>query len=77
VWGIDYSHLHRSIQILERYNDRFHWESLITHRFDLDRANEALATVRAGTAIKAVICPKLAAATDTPAVGAGMAPPSG
>lgn len=57
VWGIDYSHLHRSIQVLERYNNQFRWEQLITHRFDLDHANEALETVRSGLAIKAVICP--------------------
>ena len=57
VWGIDYSHLHRAILIQERYNDRFHWEQLITHRFGLDRANEALEAVRSGDAIKAVIEP--------------------
>jgi L-iditol 2-dehydrogenase len=69
VWGIDYSHLHRSIQILERYNDQFRWESLITHRFDLDHANEALETVRAGLAIKAVICPHLPTAAETSTAG--------
>ena len=57
VWGIDYSHLHRSIVMQQRYNDRVHWEKLITHRFDLDHANEALEAVRSGEAIKAVICP--------------------
>jgi L-iditol 2-dehydrogenase len=57
VWGIDYSHLHRSVQLLERYNERFHWERLITHTFDLDHANDALAAVRSGQAIKAVIRP--------------------
>lgn len=57
VWGIDYSHLHRALLIQERYNDRFHWEQLITHRFGLDQANEALEAVRSGDAIKAVIEP--------------------
>ncbi len=57
VWGIDYSHLHRALLLLDAYNDRFHWESLVTHRFGLAEANEALATVRAGKAIKALICP--------------------
>jgi len=41
----------------QRYNDRVGWEKLITHRFDLDHANEALEAVRSGEAIKAVICP--------------------
>ncbi len=57
VWGIDYSHLHRAVLLLERYNDRFHWERLITHSFTLDEANDALEVVRRGEAIKAVIRP--------------------
>jgi len=57
VWGIDYSHLHRAVLLQERYNDRFHWERLITHEFDLDGANEAIEAVRSGEAIKAVIRP--------------------
>ena len=57
VWGIDYSHLHRVVLLQERYNDQFHWERLVTHRFGLEEANEALAAVRSGRAIKAVIVP--------------------
>ena len=57
VWGIDYSHLHRALLILERYNDQFHWEKLITGRYALDQANDALDAVRAGREIKAVIQP--------------------
>ena len=57
VWGIDYSHLHRAIMLQEKYNDLFHWDRLITHTFRLDQANEALASVREGKAIKAVIKP--------------------
>ncbi len=57
VWGIDYSHLSRALQLQARYNDLFHWERLVTHRFGLDRANDALETVRKGEAIKAVIAP--------------------
>ncbi len=57
VWGIDYSHLHRSVLLLERYNDQFHWEQLITHTFGLEQANDALAAVGSGQAIKAVIAP--------------------
>jgi threonine dehydrogenase-like Zn-dependent dehydrogenase len=57
VWGIDFSHLYRAVRLQERYNDRFHWEDLITHRFGLDEANDALEAVRSGAAIKAVIQP--------------------
>jgi threonine dehydrogenase-like Zn-dependent dehydrogenase len=57
VWGIDFSHLYRAVRLLECYNERFRWERLITHRFGLDEANEALEAVRSGAAIKAVIQP--------------------
>ena len=57
VWGIDYSHFHRVLLLQERYNDLFHWERLITHRFGLEEANQALDAVRSGQAIKAVIEP--------------------
>ncbi|MHC5033475.1 MAG: zinc-binding dehydrogenase [Planctomycetota bacterium] len=57
VWGVDYSHLARAVLLQKRYNDRFNWERLITHRFALEQANEALEAVRAGDAIKAVIVP--------------------
>ena len=58
VWGIDYSHLHRALLLQQSYNDRFHWEQLITHTFGLDQANEALEAVRTGQAIKATIRPR-------------------
>jgi len=57
VWGIDFSHLYRAVRILERYNVQFRWEKLISHRFALEQANEALESIRLGKAIKAVICP--------------------
>ncbi len=57
VWGIDFSHLYRAVRLQERYNARFQWERLITHRFGLDQGNEALEAVRSGAAIKAVILP--------------------
>jgi L-iditol 2-dehydrogenase len=57
VWGIDFSHLYRGILVLGRYNPEFRWEKLISHRFGLAEANEALECVRSGDAIKAVIRP--------------------
>jgi threonine dehydrogenase-like Zn-dependent dehydrogenase len=59
VWGIDFSHLHRAILMQEKYNAVFHWDQLITHRFGLGQANEAMDSVRCGKAIKAVIQPSL------------------
>jgi L-iditol 2-dehydrogenase len=57
VWGIDFSHLYRALRILQRYNDRFQWGRLITGRFSLDEAGDALRAVAAGEHIKAVIRP--------------------
>jgi len=57
VWGIDYSHLHRAMLMLERYNEQFHWEQLITNTYGLEQANDALDGVREGREIKAVIAP--------------------
>ena len=57
VWGIDFSHLYRALLLLGRYNDRFHWERLITGRYRLDEANEALRAVAAREHVKAVIAP--------------------
>jgi L-iditol 2-dehydrogenase len=57
TWGIDLSHLYRAVLILSRYNPAFRWERLITHRFPLDQANDAIEAVRSGAAIKAVIEP--------------------
>jgi putative sigma-54 modulation protein len=47
----------QAVRLQERYDERFRWEQLITHSFDLDGANEALQAVRSGAAIKAVIRP--------------------
>jgi L-iditol 2-dehydrogenase len=57
VWGIDYGHLYRALLLLQRYNDMFRWDRLITGRYRLDEANEALAAVAAGEHVKAVIIP--------------------
>jgi len=57
VWGIDYGHVYRALLTLEKYNDRFHWEKLITGRYGLDEAGEALAAVAARRHVKAVIEP--------------------
>jgi len=57
VWGIDFSHLHRALLILQRYNDRFRWDRLVTGRYRLDEAGDALRGVAAGEHIKAVIHP--------------------
>ena len=57
VWGIDFGHLYRALLILQRENDRFGWDQLVTGRYALDQANEALRAVAAREHVKAVIVP--------------------
>jgi L-iditol 2-dehydrogenase len=59
-WGSDYSHFHRAVGIIERFNNRVAgggWEQLITGRYGLDQLNDALLEVAAGRTVKALVDP--------------------
>jgi L-iditol 2-dehydrogenase len=56
-WGSDYSHLWRAMEVLSRFGDRMDWSALITHRYPLEEAGQALADVEAARVVKAVILP--------------------
>jgi threonine dehydrogenase-like Zn-dependent dehydrogenase len=55
VWVSDVRHTHMSLQLTRNHADKF--KQLITHRFDLSEANEALRVMKAKEAVKAVILP--------------------
>ncbi|MCA9264059.1 MAG: zinc-binding dehydrogenase [Planctomycetales bacterium] len=60
VWGSDFSHFHRSVQLVDRFNDRIPnggWEQLISGRYALSDMNEALAEVAAGRSVKLLVEP--------------------
>jgi threonine dehydrogenase-like Zn-dependent dehydrogenase len=57
TWGIDLSHLHKSLQVLARFREAVPWTEVISRYYRLDEANEALADVEAGRVVKAVLCP--------------------
>jgi threonine dehydrogenase-like Zn-dependent dehydrogenase len=57
-WGSRYDHFHRAVALTARYGHLKPWKEMVTARFPLDRADEALAAVEARTAIKAVIVPE-------------------
>ena len=57
TWGIDFSHMYKSLHALARFRDVFPWEEIISAYYGLDQANEALADVAAGRVVKAVLCP--------------------
>lgn len=57
TWGIDFSHLYKSLHTMARFREAVPWQSVISAYYHLDQANEALAAVEAGQVVKAVICP--------------------
>lgn len=56
-WGSDFSHVYRAMQIMARFNHRVRWERLISRRYRLEEAGEALRDVEARRVVKAVIVP--------------------
>jgi threonine dehydrogenase-like Zn-dependent dehydrogenase len=57
VWGSDYSHFHRAVELLRDPERAAAWEPLRLQRYALDDANTALDAVAAGDVIKALIDP--------------------
>jgi L-iditol 2-dehydrogenase len=56
-WGSRYDHFHRAVALTARYGNQKPWREMVSGRFTLDQANDALAAVENRTAIKAVITP--------------------
>jgi len=55
VWVSDTAHLYQALKLI--LNKRYPFEKLITHRFKLEEATEALKTVDTRKAVKAVLIP--------------------
>lgn len=55
VWVSDATHLHQAVSLV--LSGRYNLERLVTHRFPLSRANEALDSVRSREAMKAILLP--------------------
>ena len=56
-WSSEPRHMKAALEFLERDRDRFPFASLITHRFDLEQAEEALQTSAAWQCGKCVLAP--------------------
>jgi L-iditol 2-dehydrogenase len=56
-WGSRYDHFHRAVALAARYGHLKPWGEMVTARYTLESADEALAAVEKRTAIKAVITP--------------------
>jgi len=57
-WGSDYSHFHRSVEILKLPAARQAWSKIELSRYPLGKANQALADVAEGRCVKALIVPR-------------------
>ena len=56
-WGADYSHFHRAVALAARFGDRVPWREMVSARFALDRAGDALAAVASRRVVKALVVP--------------------
>jgi L-iditol 2-dehydrogenase len=57
-WGSDYSHFHRAVQLVAQFGDRVPWRDMVSHRYDLAHAGDALRAVEAREVVKALIVPE-------------------
>ncbi|MCH7872857.1 MAG: zinc-binding dehydrogenase, partial [Planctomycetes bacterium] len=57
-WGSDYSHFHRSVDLLRRPAAAELWSTLVPERYSLGRVNEALDDVASGRTVKALVVPQ-------------------
>jgi L-iditol 2-dehydrogenase len=56
-WGSQYHHFHRAVELAARFGDRVPWAEMVSGRYPLEKASEALAAVESRAAIKALIVP--------------------
>ncbi len=56
-WGYEFTHLHRSLELLAKHKDRFRWRDLISREYRLADAATALADMEKLAVVKALIRP--------------------
>jgi threonine dehydrogenase-like Zn-dependent dehydrogenase len=56
-WGSRYDHFHRAVELTARFGDVKPWREMVSGRYTLDRAGDALEAVASRSAIKALITP--------------------
>ncbi len=57
VWGIDYSHFYKTVQVMAKHRKRFNWRKMISKLYTLDEVADAVRDVEALKVLKAVIAP--------------------
>jgi L-iditol 2-dehydrogenase len=56
-WGSRYDHFHRAVALTAKYGDQKPWRDMVSGRYELDKAADALSAVETRTALKAIITP--------------------
>jgi L-iditol 2-dehydrogenase len=56
-WGSRYDHFHRAVALTARYGHLKPWRDMVSGRYELDKAADALKAVEDRTALKAIITP--------------------
>jgi len=57
VWGIDYSHMYKTVRLMAKHKERFNWRQFISKVYSLDEVEMALNGVEKAQVVKAVIAP--------------------
>jgi threonine dehydrogenase-like Zn-dependent dehydrogenase len=56
-WGSEFSHFYRAVDLAQRFGDRVPWREMVSRRYRLDDADEALEAVASREVVKALIAP--------------------
>ena len=56
-WGSRYDHFHRAVELAARFGDVKPWREMVSGRYTLEAAGDALEAVASRSAIKAIITP--------------------
>jgi L-iditol 2-dehydrogenase len=56
-WGSRYEHFHRAVELTAQFGDRKPWREMVSGRYSLEQAGQALKAVETRAALKAIITP--------------------
>jgi L-iditol 2-dehydrogenase len=57
TWGIDYSHIHKTVRLMAKHKERFPWRKFVSKVYSLDEVGAALSDVESLRIMKAAIAP--------------------
>jgi threonine dehydrogenase-like Zn-dependent dehydrogenase len=56
-WGSEFGHFYRAVELANRFGDRVPWREMVSARYRLEDAHEALDAVASRAVVKALIAP--------------------